>query len=300
MVVVPVRVSADDVPVFGALVLVFRELPCRVRASLGVDDNLVQLLEPFHGILHAPGSLLRSHTGKPKLVIVCDALWLCRVGYDPILPGQPLCQQPFSRFLVALFVSRQLIEQIQGSPGCIVVHPVESERIRVIAPVQTVFDPVKVRDLIVRDLPDLKVLKHLRTASHGFAEVLMSVLPFVGFLNVLGFCKELFPQPFRGSLEVGAFVAQSVSPDLKAVNVRPIIPADRWVVALKIPEGASPTHGGLEDGADLFPPGELILFLKVRDGDVAERCFDGFQFHGIVCPTEEDPLPGGLVYQLHR
>ena len=58
---------------------------------------------------------------------------------------------------------------------------------------------------------------------------------------------------------------------LVRVQIGPVVPGEGRVIGLEVPEDRTAAHGRLEDAVDLRSAGELILFLKVGDGDVAER-----------------------------
>ena len=128
----------------------------------------------------------------------------------------------------------------------------------------------------------------------------MTVRPLICCFQVLGFRQELRSQPLWRGLKVCTLVAQPVHPLLQTVLVGPVIPADWWIVALKIPELRPTSHGRLQYSSDLSPTSELIFLLKMGDGDIAKGNLDRLDFHGIICAPEHNFLAGWPINQFHR
>ena len=180
------------------------------------------------------------------------------------------------------------------------MQPEKGEGIRREAPVHAHIDPVKLPHFPVADLPQLQMLKDVSARAHRLAEILVPVCPLIAVPEALGLGDELLAQPFPRRLQIGAPVAEPVRPLLRGIEVGPVVAAEGRVVALKVPEPLAAAHGRLEDRADLRPPGELVLLLKVRHGDAAEGDLDGLDLHRVVRPAEENLLSRGPEHQLHR
>ena len=80
------------------------------------------------------------------------------------------------------------------------MHLIERPWVRVIAPVHTVVNAVKLPDFRRRNRPNVQIVEYLSAAAIGNAQVLMLLGCRVGLVEVLGIGYKTRPQPIRRSL----------------------------------------------------------------------------------------------------
>ena len=296
--VVAVGIAGDEIPVPVAFEFVAAELAVRLRGAASVDDDL-PALQPLHPVFHAARPLDRRPRVQTETAVVRHALGFRAVtGDDAVLVSPP--QQLPGGLGVGLTPDNELVDQEDRLPRRVIMQPDKGEGIRREAPVHAHIDPVELPDFLVADLPQLQMLKDVSAGPHRKAEILVLIRPLVAVPEALRLGDELLAQPFSRRLQIGASVAEPVRPLQVGIEVGPVVAAEGRVVALKVPEPLSAAHGRLENRADLRPPGELILLLKVRHRDAAEGDLDGLDLHRVVRAAEKDLLSRGPEYQLHR
>ena len=297
--VVLVRVAADPLALLVLLIFVIHEFLVCLRRALPVDDDL-PALQPFHPVLHAVRTFDCFLRLDAQAAVVRDGFRLGAVaGGDQIVIAPVM--NPAGGLLVGHFVADMLVHQIDGLAGPVIVKPDKGIGIRKPAPVHALVDPVEALHLLVGDGPQLQILKDAAAGADGDAQVLMLISALVPFPQRFGLLDEGFAQPLRMvQVEIGALVLIPVRPGFGGILVRPVITGAGRVIGFKIPEVLAAAHGRLQDAVDLGTPGELVLLLKVRNGDVSEFRFDRFDLHRVIRAAEHDLLPGGLEDQFER
>ena len=179
---------------------------------------------------------------------------------------------PFGGLLVGFVGGVELVQQVDGLAGRVIVEANEGEGIRKPAPVHALVDPVEALHLVISDRAELEVVEDAAAGADGLAEILVLIAAGVAVAEFLRLTDELLAQPGRiVQIQITAAVLDPVGPGLSGVQVCPVIPGEGRVVGLEVPEHRPATHGGLQDAVDLRTAGELVLLLEVRDRDVAER-----------------------------
>ncbi len=298
-VIVAIRISGDEVAVAIPVVLIVDELLGGVRGADLIDDDLPPL-QPLHPVIDGTRTLDCGLGREAEAAVVGDGLFLGGVACD-LGVGVAAVEDPSGGLLVGHVVGAELIQEVDSLGVVIVVKADESERIREPAPVGPLVDAVEGLDLIIRDRAEGDVVEDVSAGADRESEILVLVAAEVALLQLLCLGDELIAKPGGiVQIEIAAAVLDAVGALLSGVLVGPVVAGQGRVVSLEVPEVGAAAHGGLENRINLGTAGELVLLLEVRHTDVAEGHLDGLDLHGIVCPTEEDPLAGRAVDQLER
>ena len=299
--VVPVRVPADPFALPVLLEFIPAEFLEGVRRALPVDHD-GPVLQPFHPVFHAARPLDGLLRFDAQAAVVRDALLLGAVAGGELFVV-PVVEDPFRGLLVAHPVPVVFVQQIDGLPGLVIVQADERILVREPAPVHALIDVVKLPEFIVADRPQLEVFEHVSAEAHRDAQILVLIPLFVPLFQLLRLLEKGLSQPLPVTLvqaEIRARVLDAVLPLLQAVPVRPVVLRAGRVAALEVPEQLSAAHGGLQDAVDLRAAGKLVLFLEVRDADIAELRLDALDLRRVVRAAKQDSLPRRLEDQLER
>nr|DAP38104.1 MAG TPA: hypothetical protein [Caudoviricetes sp.] len=295
VVVVPVGESGPEAAVPVPLQLVAGELPGALGAAGGVDDDLLQVLEPLYSEGHGPRSLAGPHGPQAVVPQLGDALGLGGVADDAPLPallpeeeGGPAVGEPRPV---------ELPEEVEPPPDGVVVADVVGQGVGGVAPVQPPADVVEPPDLLLGDGPQRHVGKHLAAGARHLPQVFPGVGLGIGQAQVLGLQQEGLSQPGPGHRAVVGPVHQGPGVVPPHILVAPVPGAAGRVEGVEEGEVLPAPHQGLVDGPDLLLPLELVGLLVPGILDVAPLRSDGLELHGVVGAPEEDALSGGAVAQ---
>ena len=296
--VIHVRVSGDDISVPVPFVFVFCEFFCRIRAAHRIDDD-APALQPLHAVFDRPRAFDSAGDGQAHFAVVVDALRLGRIGRDGVIVIAVL-DDPARRLFVRFLVDVVLGEDVHRFPVTVVVAADEAVRIGIPAPVLSLEDAVKMRNLFICDLPQFQIVKYTAAVAIGYAFVFMFIRRWVDFLQVLRVGDKLRAQPFRRRFRVTGMVKNAPRIRDKPFLVDPTGLGFRRVIGRKVVRIRAATQHGLVDRTFFFRPAKLVFFFLPQDADVAERRLNGFQLQRVVTAAKINRLAGFFQHDFQR